>query len=206
MSSGGLYAIVTFCAGLLLLLGWLYITADNPRSTKLLFKSVVLFVLPGIVLVALPTDLFQFPLSMWLLVFVEECLKATAAVSEKDPRDRFWLVALFGVWELTLAKPLWGLNHANVLNGWDRLQLAGLTTAGIVTVLMHTVTAEIYAFRFPLRIPLALSLSWALHTAFNESVDLLGVSLIASLLQLLLLTLLFAALWPRGAYQSSSSS
>ncbi len=210
MNAPQLYALITCAAGLLLLLGWAYVTTDNPRSSRIFLKSVVLFVIPIGVVVALPERLFQSPLSMWLVVLIEESLKATAASTEQRPTDRFLLVALFGIWELVWVKPLWGLGHFAVLEDWSNLQLAGLTAAGVVTVLMHGVTAEIYAFRFTRRLPLALLVSWILHTTFNESVDMLGVSLVASLVQLVLLILLFGALWPKGikfsATPSSSSS
>jgi hypothetical protein len=206
MSAAQLYATVTFIAGVILLLGWLYVTTDNDRSSEILLKSVFLFVLPEAVIIALPNDLFRFPMSMWVVVLIEEALKATAAATERHRIDRFLLVALFGIWELMLAKPLWGVNHSAILEDWTNLQLAGLTAAGIVTVLMHSVTAEIYAFRFARRLPVALFICWIFHTAFNESVEFFGVSLIAALLRLVSLTIVFAALWPRRAPQSSSSS
>jgi len=208
MTAGQLYAVVTSITGVILLLVWLYVTTNNARSNEILFKSVFLFVLPGAILVALPLELFHFPLSMWVVVLIEELLKTAAAATERERMDRFSLVALFGVWELMLAKPLWGLNQAADLESWSNLQLAGLAAAGIVTVLMHAVTAEIYAFRFAGRLGLALLVSWVVHTSFNEAIDLLDVSLVSCLALTLPLVLTFAALWPRGsaATQSSSSS
>jgi hypothetical protein len=143
---------------------------------------------------------------MWVVVLIEEALKAMAAATERRRIDRFFLVALFGIWELMLAKPLWGVNHSAVLEDWTNLQLAGLTAAGIVTVLMHSVTAEIYAFRLTRRLPVALFVCWIFHTALNVSVEFLGVSLVVALSQLVSLAIVFAALWPRRAPQSSSSS
>jgi hypothetical protein len=206
MSAPQLYALVTCLAGIILLLGWLYVTTGNPRWSTILLKSVLLFVLPALVIVALPDALFRFPLSMWVLVLIEEFLKAIASATERDPMDRFFLVVLFGIWELVWAKPLWGLNHFSALEDWSNLQLAGLTVAGVITVLMHSVTAEIYAFRLARNWPLALLLSWAFHTAFNESIDLFGVSLVSCLLLLLPLVLLFVALWPKRPPEPQSSS
>jgi len=37
----------------------------------------------------------------------EEGLKAFASTREQNRQDKFWLVALFGVWELALDKPFW---------------------------------------------------------------------------------------------------
>jgi hypothetical protein len=122
MNAPQLYALTTCASGLLLLFGWAYVTTDNPRSNRILLKSVLLFVMPIGVVVALPERLFQFPLSMWLVVLIEESLKATAASTEQRPNDRFVLVALFGIWELVWVKPLWGLDHFAILE--DRKQSA----------------------------------------------------------------------------------
>jgi hypothetical protein len=198
MIAAYIYMLITFGTGILLLLGWLYFTAEKPRSTRILLKSVGLFVLPGIALALVPPRLIAFPFAAFVGTFVEECLKATAAAAERNEADRFWLVALFGIWELMLVKPLWGFGHAGLIQDWTQLELAGLTTAGLITVLMHSITAEIYAFRFGGSIPAAFLASWALHCGFNLSVDWLGVSLIACVILLLPLFLLFAALWPSG--------
>ena len=115
MNAPQLYALITCAAGLILLLGWAYVSTDNPRSNRILLKSVLLFVIPIGGVVALPERLFQFRLSMWLVVLIEESLKATAASTEQRPIDRFLLVALFGIWELIWVKPLWGLNHFALL-------------------------------------------------------------------------------------------
>jgi len=196
MSPAQVYATICAAVGIILLLGWIYVTTDNLRSNKLLAKSVWLFVLPGLAIWMLPDAMFQFPLSMWVLILVEECLKAVAASTERSRIDRFWLITLFGIWELMLAKPMWGLAHSQMLSDWNQLQLAGLVAAGIVAALMHAVTASIYAFHFERRLFAALLVSWIVHTAFNESVDLFGVSLSTSLLQIFVLLVLLAALWP----------
>ena len=187
------------------MLGWLYVTTDNSRSNALLFKSVMLFVLPTLVIVVLPEGLFQFPQALLVVAFIEELLKASAARTERNHMDRFLLVALFGIWELTWVKPLWALSHPGVLENWSNLQLAGLTAAGLVTVLMHTVTAELYAFCFKGHLPTALFASWCLHVIFNGSVGFLGVSFLASLLEFMPLFLLFVALWPAELRKGSTS-
>lgn len=198
MNAGQLFATVACVAGVILLIGWLLLTTDNPDWSTMLLKSVFLFVLPTAIVVALPGQLFRFPLSLWVVAFIEECLKATAAATERGRLNRFFLVALFGIWELIWVKPLWGLNHSHFLADWSNLQLVGLTLAAVVTVLMHCVTAEIYAFRFEGRLRLVLFMGWLVHVGFNESVVFLGVSPLALLLQLTALLILFAALWPKG--------
>jgi hypothetical protein len=199
MTPAAMYSVITFLLGLVLLFGWLYATAENPRFATLLLKSVFLFVLPGSALALIPVRLLQFPLSMWLAVFIEEGLKAAAAATEDDPADRFWLVILFGIWELTLGKPAWGVTHSALLQSWQVLQIAGLAAGGLVAVVMHGVTAEIYGFRFSQRLPIAFVVCWAIHTAFNEIADVLEVSLFLSLLQILILLPIFVALWPWNA-------
>jgi hypothetical protein len=199
MTASAFSATITFGAGVILLLGWLYLTTDNARSFRLLLKSILLFVLPGAALAALPPKLFQFPLGMWLAVLIEECMKAIAARTEKKHSDRFFLIALFGIWELMLVKPLVSFFEPWVVNGLSNFQIVGLMAGGLLAVLMHVVTAEIYAFRLPNRLVIAIALSWLLHTVFDESVDLLGVSMISFVLQLMPLLFLFAFLWPRAS-------
>ncbi|MDV3241189.1 MAG: hypothetical protein LOY00_05305 [Methylocaldum sp.] len=192
MGIGGTFAIVTFTAGVLCLLGWLYATTDNPRSWAMLKKSSLLFALP---IMFSPAQLFQFPLGMWALVAFEEGLKAFASTREDSRENKFWLVALFGIWELTVDKPFWGLVLAQSGETWDRLSLIGLAYATALPVLMHAVTAAIYAFTFERKIWAAFIASWMVHTAFNESVDYFGLSPMAAITQTAILTILLVALF-----------
>lgn len=174
MGPGTTYFAVTFLSGALLLVGWLYATAANARSGAILRKSLLFFALP---IVFVPAGLLlKLPLGMWLLVAWEEGLKAFASSRERDRFDKFWLVALFGIWELTLDKPWYGLMGGWANDGWDRLSLAGLVYATALPVLMHATTASIYAFTFERRLWAAFGASWALHAAFNESIDYFGFS------------------------------
>jgi len=194
MSPGSTYAVVTFLIGILCLLGWLYTTADNPRSTAILKKSLWLIVVP---MLLTPAPLFTFPLGLWVLVAFEEGVKAFASTREREQRDKFWLVALFGVWELTLDKPFWGLVIAQSTESWDRASLFGLALATAIPVLMHTVTAAVYAFRFEGRLWAAFMTSWLIHTTYNESVDYFGVTLAAQLTQVVTLSILLSVLLPK---------
>jgi len=189
MGPGATYALVTFLAGALLLLGWRYANIENPRSGVMLKKSSLLFVLP---IMLAPVQLLQFPLSMWVLVAWEEGLKAFASSRERRPIDKFWLVTLFGIWELMVDKPFWGLIAAQTVDGWDRLAIAGLIYATALPVLLHAVTAAIYAFTFRRRLWAAFIVSWAIHTMFNETVDYFGLSPIAVIIKTAILaTILF---------------
>jgi hypothetical protein len=180
MGPGATYAIVTFSTGILCLLGWLYATAGNPRSGAILKKSLLLFALP---IVLAPTQLFQFSFGMWVLVACEEGLKAFASTREERRNDKFWLIALFGIWELTIDKPFWGLVLAQPGESWDRLALSGILYATALPVLMHLVTAAIYAFTFERRLWAAFVLSWAVHTAFNEAATYFFLSPIAVVIE-----------------------
>lgn len=191
MGPGATYFVSTFLVGVLCLLGWLYATARNPHSAAILKKSLWLIVVP---LLLTPAPLFTFPLGMWVLVAFEEGVKAFASTRERQPRDKFWLVSLFGVWELILDKPFWGLVIAQSAESWDRVSLIGLVLATTIPVLMHAVTAAFYAFWFEGRLWAAFTTSWLLHTAYNESVDYFGLSPTVQLTQVAFLALLFTAL------------
>ena len=204
MSVSYLTALVTFAAGFLLLLGWAYLTTDNPRSNRLLAKSLWLFVLPSAALWALPDRIYAFPLSMWVASLVEECLKLWGASTEPKTRDKFWLVALFGIWELMLAKAVWSVTGGQIPGDWGRSDILVVAIAAAVVVLMHSLTAVIYAFHFQGRPWLALLAAWALHTIFNESADLLGISPMASVARAIPLLILLLALWPDSSMPSAT--
>lgn len=194
MSAAIFLATATFLVGTLLLLGWAYATADNPRSGALFRTSLWLFALP---IVIGPLSWMQFPLSVWVLVAFEEALKAFGAQREKNATNRFWLISLFGLWELTLSKPFWAWTMTNELAGWNSLQVIGLLYAVVLPVLMHCVTAAIYAYRFQKRLWAAFIASWTLHTAYNEAVVYFDLSVPATcLITVVLLALLIAALLP----------
>lgn len=143
---------------------------------------------------------------MWVVVAGEEALKIVAARSETKPRDRFSLVALFGIWELMLGKSVWGLTVSDALFDWNRVELLGLAVGAGVAVLMHIVTAAIDAFHFEGRLWAAYLVSWTIHTSYNEMVDLFGPSVMASGALALILAPALVALWPRSGGTGSASS
>src|SRR3954454_11865519 len=191
MGLAATYAFITFAAGVICLLGWLYANAGNPRCGSLLKKSLLLFALP----IALwPGPLFHFPLGIWVSIGCEEGLKAFASTRERNRRDKFWLVALFGIWELMLDKPFWGLALPRTGDIGDRVALIGFVYATALPVLMHAVTAAIYAFAFERRLWGAFLASWLIHTAFNESVDFFSTSPALVITQTVVLAVMLAAL------------
>lgn len=174
MGTAAGYAIMTFATGVMLLMGWLYATLDNARSGAILKKSLLLFVLP--MLFWPGKALLHFPLGIWVAAGCEEGLKAFASTRERNRQDKFWLVALFGIWELTISKPFWGavLAQSGIISG--ELSALGVAYATALPVLMHTVTAAIYAFTSERRLWAAFAASWFVHAMFNESVDHFGLS------------------------------
>lgn len=168
MGPGGTYAVVVFLAGAILLLGWLYATAGNPRSGAILKKSLLIFVLP---MLLVPAWYFQGLFGMWAWLACEEGLKAFASTRERKPLDKFWLVVLFGIWELALDKPFWAILVAQSAKSWDRLSLAELAYATALPALMHAVTAAIYAFTPVQRLWAALVVSWIIHASFNAAAE-----------------------------------
>ena len=199
MGPGATYAVVTFCTGVLLVLAWLYATASNPRSGAMLKKSLLLFVVP--VMLA-PIGWLTSAFGLWAWVACEEALKAFASTREEDRVNKFWLVTLFGIWELTLDKPFWGLLVGQSGESWGRLAMAGFLYATALPVLMHAVTAAIYAFAFERRIWAAFITSWMIHTAYNEAAEYFLLSPVAVIAETVVLSAILMFLLhqsPRGA-------
>lgn len=190
---------MTFAAGVLLLLGWLYATIDNARSGTLIKKALLFFVLPFLFSPGL--QLVRLPFGIWLAAGYEEGVKAFASTRERSPQDKFWLVALFGIFELMVDKPFWGLFLARSGESWDRLSMAGLVYAAALPALMHTVTAAIYAFAFRQRLWASFLASWVIHSVFNETAAHFERSLDLAFVQTILLGTLLGALVMREREQ-----
>lgn len=199
MEAGFVCSAATFLAGAVTLLGWLYFTTGNPDSTRLLKKSALLFAVPVVLIATISLGLWDaFPgtwlfvlLGFWTTALLQECLKAWASRTESDPINRFWLVASFGVWQLMLAKPLFGLRDGAELHGHDRLGILTVVVLLAAPVLMHVVTAAIYAFSRASR-PTQLLLAWSLHVAYQASV---GTSFAIALTWCVGLLIALAAIW-----------
>lgn len=153
----------------------------------MLRKSLLVFVLP---IMFVPAGWLSFPLGMWVLVAFEEGLKAFASTRERKRLDKFWLVSLFGIWELAVDKPFWALAVGHSGGSWDRLAMAGFLYATALPVLMHTVTAAIYAFMFQGRLWAAMIASWVVHTTFNEAVTYFDLSPTTAMIETIVLGLL----------------
>lgn len=182
---------MTFLAGALLLLGWLYATAGNPRCGAILKSSLWLFALP---IIFTPGGWLEIHVGMWALVAFEEGLKTFASTREQNRVDRFWLVSLFGIWELMLDKPFWGLTLAQPMANWGRVEVSGLVYATALPVLMHAVTASIYAFAFEKRLWLAFVVSWLVHFAFNEAVGYFDLSVPAAIIETVVLVVILVGI------------
>lgn len=168
------FAILACLAGVLFFLIWLYVAAGTSRSTAMLKKSILLFVVP---IAVLPGRWIIAHLGLALWTACEESLKALASTLERRSMDRFLLVSLFGIWELTLVKPLWILTSPPIGLGDGLVDDIDRLFAISLPVLMHAVTASIYAFAFQRRIWCALLASWAIHMAFNGALTYFGLSI-----------------------------
>lgn len=203
MSPGATYALITFVAGVIALLGWLYANAANPQARNLLGKSVGIFAVP---IVFMPGEWVLLHVGMWAAVAIEEALKAVASRSEKSPTNRFWLVALFGIWELMLDKPWWGFRLADQVASWGRLEIIGLVIGTVLPVLVHTVTAAIYAFAFQGRLWAAFLTAWFVHLIFNATVAYFGPSGSAVMMEAVVLAGVLAGLLMKRTRQIANEA
>lgn len=192
VSSGALLALTLFASGLASLLLWIALMLGNPRQAPILRKSVVFFLLPGALMIVIPIvapPVLVLPyllLGPWtvlgillLFVLIEEFLKSSAARSESRPYDKFAFAMLFGIFELALAKPLLPLVAGDLMGEWSRWGLAGLAIGAMLAMMMHTVTAALYAFKFPDRPWLGLLTCFAIHAFYNFVVTVfLSVALV----------------------------
>lgn len=196
MSPALTYAAITFLTGVMSLLVWLYCTAGNPRSIAILGKSLLFFIVPIIVLA--PLAVFTFPLAMFVWVACEELVKAFASTRERLSYDRFYLVSLFGVWEMIASKPFWGVILARTPDNLTRVDIMLLVSGTALPILMHTITAAIYAFRFRGKLWAAFGTCLILHASWNVIAPRYFASATAELCEALVLILLLIAAMPRS--------
>lgn len=208
MSSATLLAFALFASGLVSLLLWLALMLGNPRLAPILRKAVVFFLLPGALMVVIPivAPTLVFPLLvaggalgalalLLLLVLFEEFLKLSASRSEVRPYDKFAFAMLFGIAELMLSKPLSPLLLGEFMGEWSRWGLVGLVIGGILAMMMHSVTAALYAFKFAEQPWLGLLTCFALHAFYNFVVMVFfGVTIVvvAAVIFAVFLIVLFA--------------
>lgn len=172
------FRMITSMLGVLLLFGWFYATATLTAHHRLFFRSLWLFAAPMLIIILLPNPRLPFLVAVLGLVLVEELIKLNAARWELSSIRKFWMVALFGIWELMLAKPFLGFDSPAELAAVERADLLLIAASGIVPVVMHSVTAAIYAFRLKRKPFLQLTVCWTIHATYNLAVDL-SVSLFA---------------------------
>ena len=210
VSSGALLALILFVSGLVSLLLWLALMLDNPRLGQILRKSVLIFLLPGALMIVIPIIApaqLLLPFVMmgpWalvglvlLFVLFEEVLKSCAARSEARPYDKFAFAMLFGIFELAIAKPLSPLIAGDLMGEWSRWGLIGLAIGAMLAMMMHSVTAALYAFRFADRKWLGLLTCFAIHAFYNFVViAFLSVTLVV--IAAIIFAIFLIALLPEG--------
>lgn len=168
MERMSLFVGVTFFCGVLLLIGWSLATRKNPKRRALFKKSLWLFALP---IMLVPWSIMDIPFILLLVILFEEGLKVIGAYSENERWNRFWLVVLYGLWELTIDKPLRGLAISEELDAWANCQVLLLILAAILPVLMHGITAAIYAFPKKRYLWASYIFSSTIHFLYNEAAD-----------------------------------
>jgi len=204
VSSGVFFALLLFATGLVLQLVWVVRTLGNPRFGIMLRKSVVFFLLPGALMVVLPFIVpipIMRPSTFWAVmavaVFVEELLKMSAARSERLVRDKFALAMLFGIFELMFAKPFLPPGRDAMIGPWTQLDAVDLALRGMLPVLMHTVTAALYAFTFAERPWIGLAVCFPLHFIYNFLVLVFPTIAMVALLAIVL-AIILALNWPQS--------
>jgi len=168
-----LAALITFSFGMLAFLAWLYATRRSNNRICFLKTATVYFIGGGLV-VAIPqialeiamidaggTTIRTAALVMSAALF-EELLKIMAGKTYKIPQNTFAVVALFGIYEIAVSKPLMMLWENDV--GINSVSEALLP---IPALFFHTLTAAIYAFPRPPQPLLKFTLCFGLHTFMN---------------------------------------
>lgn len=164
-----LYSTLMIIAGGVTLLIWAVLTKEHADWERILIVSVPIILLP--IMLLFVSYQFVFHGSIILMLagpFIEEAVKQWSSRREKSPRDGFYLVSLFGVWELVVVKPLlpyasnWQLPSATS-------QVMLLAVISIIPLLMHTITALIYSFYLRKRPWIQYLIGCGIHVCFNES-------------------------------------
>lgn len=171
-------------AGISLLL-WHFVAPGQRKSMALLMKSAGLFILPVSVTYLLPfSHVFG---SMWVPIgiAVEETLKTVAALTERDLRDRFRLISLFGIWEAMLAKPVWAIVNAQSFSEWSDWGIVYITLTTTVVILMHAATAAIYSSASRKRVLFSFCVCYSIHLLYNTFVTIQNAVLFAAFFSLI---------------------
>ena len=171
--------LITFLLGVVLLLIWLWPTGADATAISLIGKSIPYFVLLPFALsflLGIVGGVLDIPeRSFWLLVVapiaLEEPIKFWAARSQPTGIRTFAFVALFGIWELMLFKPV----HFSSVHAlpWTAAIIHSLA---LPAAAMHLFTAAIYAFHFRGRAWLQLLVCMTAHAAFNASALLIPLA------------------------------
>ena len=180
--------VATFLIGTLSLLIWFFVTSADRTAMRLFWKAIVYFVLAPFLLV--PFDLIIGGLglshqSSWALFamivgtpLVEEALKLWASRTESEGARIFALVALFGVIELMLSKPLMMASTP------DKATALINSIEAVPALFLHLLTAAIYAFKWRTRRDRQFIACVCIHGSWNAVVTLVSAPLVADWLLL----------------------
>lgn len=161
--------ILTFGAGLLALSTWIYLRGFDRAARSILIIGLLYLLLADLIgatlsligPLALDGENEWSVLMLVLLVpLVEEGVKVRAAKSRTVPSETFALVSLFGIYELMLGKPFSMIGAQE----WYEFLTA------VPALVMHLVTASIYAFHFKGNHLLQFMTCFVVHAGFNALV------------------------------------
>lgn len=162
-------SLVTFLLGVTALLVWLHVLRFNPSTRTIMLSGLWYAFLASALLglavfftamVVRDPDATAFLSIIILAPLIEECIKVRAANSLDKSTQIFALISLLGIYELMLSKPLSMLDATH----WSQALI------GIPAVMMHMLTAAIYAFHFEGSRKEQFTISAAIHIVFNAIV------------------------------------
>ena len=198
-------AFAQFTLGGVSLLGWLYMTMNLPGATKLLLRSLWLIVVPMLAFQLIPDRVGTILFLTSGAMLLEELVKLNAARREQRALMRFWLVTLFGIWELILSKPIMSLGDRHSMASLERADLLLIASVSLTPVIMHATTAAVYAFRQTNRPWLQLIVCWGIHTAYNFVAILLPYHAWAYAILAAIMALLLFLMWKDQSEERANS-
>jgi hypothetical protein len=185
-------SLYAFILGVAALLVWLYVLRLNPSARKIMLSGLWYAFLASVIgalavfftaLVVRNSDATAFVSIIILAPLIEESIKVRAANSLSKSTQIFALISLLGIYELMLSKPLSMLDATH----WSEALI------GIPAVMMHMLTAAIYAFHFEGNRKEQFIIAAAIHVVFNAIVFIAaGFSAFLLILVVVLIALVVA--------------
>lgn len=109
---------------------------------------------------------------MLSMVIFEELLKLAATFRERNERNIFYTISLFGIWELILTKPIVALVVVKSTPHWSMAHSIFFIMSTLSAVGMHVLTAIIYGFLLRKSAFTAFLICCTIHYLYNSLVNL----------------------------------